>query len=103
MVKDQLLSGTILDDLEQLSLLELASICSCETGWLVDLVEEGIIEPVGQDVSEWRFNGVSVIRVRTAIRLHQDLDVNLAGIGLALELLEEVSDLQARLKVLDSD
>jgi chaperone modulatory protein CbpM len=99
MINDQPLSGTVLDELEQLTLHELASLCGCETDWIVGLVEEGIIEPIGHDVPDWQFTGVSVIRVRTAIRLNQDLDVNLAGIGLAIELLEEVSDLQARLKL----
>jgi len=99
MINDQLLSGIVLDELEQLTVHELASLCACETDWIVDLVEEGIIEPVGQDVPDWRFAGVSVLRVRTAIRLNQDLDVNLAGIGLAIDLLEEVNDLQARLKL----
>jgi len=103
MSNDETLTGTVLDDLEQISLNELARICSCETGWIVELVEEGIIEPSGEGISDWRFTGVSVIRVRTAIRLHQDLNVNLAGVALVIDLLEEVSDLQARLKAVDPE
>jgi chaperone modulatory protein CbpM len=103
MAIDETLTGTVLDELEQLTLTELAEICLCKTEWIVDLVEEGIIEPVGQDIADWQFTGVSVIRVRTATRLHEDLDINLAGIALAIDLLEEVSDLQARLKVVDPE
>jgi chaperone modulatory protein CbpM len=99
MTIDETLTGTVLDELEQITLTELAEICSCKTEWIVELVGEGIIEPVGQNISDWQFTGISVIRVRTATRLHQDLDVNLAGIALAIDLLEEVSELQARLKV----
>jgi len=103
MIIDETLTGTVLDDLEQISLTELAEICSCKTEWIVELAGEGIIEPVGQNISDWQFTGISVIRVRTATRLHQDLDVNLAGIALAIDLLEEVSELQARLKVVDPE
>jgi chaperone modulatory protein CbpM len=37
-----------------------------------------------------------VQRVQTAIRLQQDLGVNLAGAALALDLLEELQELRCR-------
>lgn len=45
--------------------------------------------------------GISVRRVRCAQRLEQDLGVNIAGAALALELLEELERLRARLHRLE--
>jgi chaperone modulatory protein CbpM len=40
-----------------------------------------------------------VVRVRSALRLQRDLGVNLAGIALALDLMEELEDLRSQLKI----
>ena len=65
---------------------------------VVTLVEEGIVEPRGRDPARWRFQGVSVRRVRCAVRLERDLGVNVAGAALALDLLDELQLLRARLQ-----
>ena len=53
---------------------------------------------MGRDPEHWRFRGASVRRVRCALRLERDLGVNFAGAALALELLEELEALRARLE-----
>jgi chaperone modulatory protein CbpM len=63
------------------------------------LVEEGIIEPDGKELHLWRFSGVSLVRARSALRLQRDLGVNLAGIALALNLMEELERLRQQLKI----
>jgi len=100
-MSDKPLTGTILDEQLVLTLNELASICSCNADWIVDLVEEGILEPLHQDTSEWRFSAVCVVRVRTATRLYRDLNVNLAGVALAIDLLDEISELRSKQDMLD--
>ena len=100
-MNEEFLTGVLLDERGEITLTELAGICACREQWIVELVDEGIIEPRGQAPSEWRFTGASLVRIRTATRLHQDLDLNLAGIALALDLLEEIEELKARLNVLE--
>jgi chaperone modulatory protein CbpM len=41
-------------------------------------------------------------RARVALRLQNDLDVNLAGAALALELLDELDELRARVQRLEA-
>ncbi|WP_293469970.1 chaperone modulator CbpM [Polaromonas sp.] len=41
-------------------------------------------------------------RARVALRLQTDLDVNLAGAALALELLDELDELRARVQRLEA-
>jgi chaperone modulatory protein CbpM len=57
-------------------------------------VAEGVIEPHGEERARWRFTGRSVIRTQVAVRLCEDLDVNLPGVALALDLLEEIERLR---------
>jgi chaperone modulatory protein CbpM len=61
----------------------------------VELVDEGILQPAGRNPEQWRFPGTSLQRARTAMRLQQDLKINLAGVALALDLLDEIESLRA--------
>ncbi|MEQ1529699.1 MAG: chaperone modulator CbpM [Methylococcales bacterium] len=90
-------TGTIVED-ERLTLEQLCRACAVQADWVISLVEESIIEPDGKEKTMWRFSGISLLRVRSALRLQQDLGVNLAGIGLALDLMDELDRLRAQLK-----
>jgi chaperone modulatory protein CbpM len=71
--------------------------CAVEERHIVEFVEEGVLHVV--DIgSEWRFTGDTVRRARLALRLERDLELNLAGVALALELIEEISQLRRELK-----
>lgn len=95
-----LLSGEVLEDEVELTLVELCRACQLRAEQLFELVEEGIVEPVGREPGRWRFNGASLRRVRIALTLQRDLGVNCAGAALALDLLEQMEALRARLRAL---
>lgn len=75
---------------------ELCRACRVRQEWILELVEEGILEPQ-REYDDWRFAGPSLRRVRTVWRLQRDLGVNLAGAALVLDLMEEIDTLRARL------
>jgi chaperone modulatory protein CbpM len=89
------------DDDCHLSLSELCLACQITAEQAFALVEEGVIEPQGAEPTGWRFQLVSVRRVRRAYRLTRDLGINLAGAALAVELLEEIEQLRAHLRRLE--
>ena len=95
----QAISGEIV---EHITLSQLCRSCGVHADWIIELVEEGILEPEGVGVSKWKFSQVTIGRVRKAWRLQSELGVNLAGVGLALELLEERERLQSRLQRVES-
>jgi len=97
MEKQTILTGIIVDDEAEFSLVELSHACGRSADWVLELVEEGVIEPIGNDQAHWRFRGTCLRRVRIVERLETDLGVNLAGAALALELLEEVETLRRKL------
>jgi len=94
-MKTNVLSGIVLDEEMVLSLGDLCHACSRHAEWVVELVDEGILQPAGGEPSRWRFPGTSLQRARTAMRLQQDLQINLAGVALALDLMDEIESLRA--------
>ena len=100
MTKDLLnpLSGEVLEEEVELTLAELCHACQVPAERVFELVEEGMLEPLGREPSHWRFRGGSLRRVRFALTLERDLGVNIAGAALALELLEEMDAMRERLK-----
>ena len=97
------LTGILLDEQAELSLHDLCHACSTSTEWVIELVDEGVLEPIGQDQAHWQFSGPSLLRARAAIRMQRDLQINLAGVALALNLLEEVEVMRERLRRFEAD
>jgi len=91
-----LLTGEVLEEDVELTLAELCQACRLHAEQVFELVDEGIVEPLGGDASRWRFQGASVRRVHCAVQLRRDLGVNWAGAALALDLLDELRTLRAR-------
>lgn len=77
------------DIVEALSLQDLCRFCRADEAWVIELVDHGVLEPVGSATGNWRFVGTSIVRAKKARRLNRDLGVNTAGIALVLDLLEE--------------
>ncbi len=98
--KNYVLQGIVLEETE-FTLGDLSRACSVHAEWVIALVDEGILEPQGKDISEWRFSGENLKRALAVQRLQQDLGINLPGTALALELLEEIDNLRARLAALE--
>jgi chaperone modulatory protein CbpM len=91
------LQGSVVEEEIQFTLVELCRVCSATEEQVAALVFEGVLEPAGQRLDEWRFAGASLRRARLALRLTRDLEINAAGAALVLDLLDEIDSLQARL------
>lgn len=86
-----MISTVVIDHNTVLSLDELAQTCEVTTGYIQQLVQEGILEPVELNAEHWAFYGQCLQRVRVSLRLQQDLDVNLPGVAIILDLLDQRS------------
>ena len=97
------LKGVLLDEQVELSLSELCSACSISVEWVVALVDVGVLDPINyqqtlqQHQTRWKFSADSLNRARIALRLEQDLGVNKEGVALALDLMDEIEMLKAKL------
>ncbi len=91
------LAGIVLDEGVELTMVEVCRACAVEMDIIVELVDEGVLEPSGGDPGEWRFAGTELQRAIQAVRLQRDLGLNPAGVALSLQLLEEIRVLRALL------
>jgi len=90
---DHALPGTIFDESVLLTIKDLSRMCAIDEKHIVEFVEEGVLNVV--EVSrEWHFTGTALRRTRIALRLERDLELNLPGIALALDLMEELEQLR---------
>lgn len=88
------LIGTLLDERVVFTLHELCRACGVHAELVIEMVEEGVLEPRGGTLSECRFAGSAVTRAQKALNLARDLRVNWPGAALALDLLEEIEKLR---------
>jgi chaperone modulatory protein CbpM len=95
MVKDPAHRGDLLDDATLLSLGELCRACNVEAEWIEELVSHGILTAGDGRVTHVSVHSIS--RVRKAQRLQRDFELNMPGLALALELLDEIERLRADL------
>ena len=92
----------VLDEHFEFTLADLCRCCTVEAETIIDMVEEGLLSPVGTSPSDWRFSGKAHRHVEITLHLQRDLRVNLPGAALALELIEENERLRRKLRIRDS-
>ena len=90
-------SSVIVDDRLALSLEEVCIACDVDQAVIVEFVEEGIVEPRVINANPWQFSGVMLPRLAQALRLQRDLELNTAGVAIALDLLGEIERLRKQL------
>ncbi|HSH30981.1 MAG TPA: chaperone modulator CbpM [Thiohalobacter sp.] len=95
------LTGLLLDEAGELGLAELCQACRVHADFIIRMVEEGLLAPRGRNPAQWRFPAVALRHARLAMRLEQDLDVNLAGSALVIELLEQLRQANQRIAMLE--
>lgn len=96
-------TGCIVEEEIQLTLTDLCLACAVHAERIVELVDQGVLHPAGDEPAVWRFAGASLRRASVALRLQRDLEINLAGVALALELMDEIDALRARLRRIGGD
>lgn len=94
MKKQFICSSCLLDESTICDLGELCELCNINTELVLEMINEGVISPVEPGREQWRFGYMEIRRVQTAMRLQRDLRINLPGVALALDLLEELTELR---------
>jgi chaperone modulatory protein CbpM len=91
------IEGMIVENEIHMNLVELSQATSTSEELIMAWVTEGVLSPSGSSPEDWRFSGDSLKRTKTAMRLSADLEINTPGLALALQLLDQISDLRAQL------
>ena len=64
------------------TLREFCDACGVRRQMIIEMVEEGVIEPALSSDAEWKFHGHTLVRAQRALRLVRDLDINWPGAAL---------------------
>lgn len=92
----------VVDEEMCFTLSEVCAHCGARVEFIVKLVEYGVIAPSkGADAESWAFDAWALARLKCAFRLHRDLEINLPGLAVSLELLDEVQRLRQQVDLLD--
>lgn len=83
-----------------LSLEEVCEICAISADFMQDLISYDIVHRDGRP-AEWRFNINELRRIKTALRLQRDLEVNLAGVALVLDLLDQLKEIETKMTLVE--
>lgn len=101
MVKKEVIIIADYASAEPITLDELSQICGLSGDFIQALIEHDIVHPKGELPSQWLFDLDELQRVKTAQRLQRDLEVNMAGIALVLDLIDELNELRAHAQLIE--
>lgn len=94
--KDPIQTVEVAEPQMTLTLTEICERGECHAEFVIKLVSYGVIAPV-EDIPEqryWQFDLAALARLRKAQRLQRDLKMNLPGLAMSLELLDEVQQMR---------
>lgn len=85
-----------------LSLKELTEHGGVSADYILDLVDQGILDVVEKQNENMLFNADAANRLQKLIRLQQQLELNLPGAAVALDLMDEIDRLHAQVAQLEA-
>ncbi|MGM9488172.1 chaperone modulator CbpM [Ideonella sp. YS5] len=91
------IDAVIVEEEVRFTLADLGHACRADRAWLIQLVDEGVLQPTGSGPDDWQFSGPSLQRARVASRLSRDLELSAHATAVVLDLLDEITTLRARL------
>lgn len=94
---DEILTGVVLGEACTLTLAEFAGACGADATWVLELVDEEVLLPVGGPEG-WRFGDRELTRARRFQRLQRDLGANLETAAVIIDLLDEIDCLKGQLR-----
>lgn len=94
--KDRILSVEVVEPTATFTLREVCERGDCHAEFVIKLVNYGVIAPVEEspEARQWQFDLDALARLRKAQRLQRDLKMNLPGLAMSLELLDEVQEMR---------
>ncbi len=99
----QIIEAVVYDEQLTLTLVELSRACHVHAEWIIELVDEGIIDPLKKDTIHYHFSASCLKHALAVKHLQQDLGINLAGSALVLDLKKEINNLHTQIQILNCE
>jgi chaperone modulatory protein CbpM len=99
-IKQIIFSDVVVDEKIMFTLTEFEQRYAIDAAFLNEMLDHGLIELRKTESDEMVLDRRALRRIESARRLHQDLEVNMPGIVLVLDLLDELRDMEEELQLL---
>ncbi|MDF1758524.1 MAG: chaperone modulator CbpM [Legionellaceae bacterium] len=100
MTKSTITVGVLVDEQSSISFVEVCEYCEVSEKELLEMLEHGLISSIDMPSEQLQFDREMLKRIESAYRLQEDLGLNAAGVVLALELMDELQELNQELEIL---
>ena len=100
MSKDTLLIGVLIEETTTISFSEVCRKYNIPKELLIEMIEQGLFPNQTTQIEQVALDQKALRRLESAFRLHRDLGINMPGVALALELLEEIEKMHSELDIL---
>ena len=95
----EFISGVVIDHETGLSFEEIASATHVDEEFIIQLIEYHIVHPhKGTSKKNWQFDHLSLRRLKLARNFYYDLEVNLSGIALLMDMSERIEQLEIEME-----
>ncbi len=95
------ITSIVIDENQHLSFHEFCQLTSADESYLIEMINYGVLDPEGETAEDWQFSFLQLRRYQQAEHLQHDLQLNLSGVALSLDLLEQLRTLRERIKKLE--
>ncbi|MFA6303212.1 MAG: chaperone modulator CbpM [Legionella sp.] len=100
MSNDSIITGVIIEETVTYSVVEVCDRYHIPEQLVEEMIEHGLFDVPSNNVKTLVLHQKDLQKIESAMRLHQDLGINLPGVALALDLLEQLENLSKELDVL---
>ncbi|OGV31401.1 MAG: hypothetical protein A3E88_02975 [Legionellales bacterium RIFCSPHIGHO2_12_FULL_35_11] len=100
MAKNTIIIGVLVEEQNSISFMEICETYQVSESQLLDILNLGLIPSLDSVSKDLEFDRQTFERIKIAFRLQEDLGLNAEGVVLAIELLDEVAELNRELEVL---
>ncbi len=100
MINNQMVTGILVDHHVSLSWHEVCQVYQVDEHQLEELLAYGLIATIQAPSKDLHFDLTMLGRLQRALRLQHDLELNVSGSVLVLELQDKIDELQAQLHIL---
>lgn len=100
MNKENILIGVLIEETTTSSFVEVCHHYNIPQELLIEMVEHGLFPNQPTQIEQIALDQKALRRIESAFRLHKDLGINLPGVTLAIELLDEIERMRNELDIL---
>lgn len=100
MADQTIIAGVLMDENTTISFVEVCQKCNISEDMLLDMIEHGLFPSSPTRYKTTYVDQRTFNRIQSACRLQQDLGINLPGVVLVMELLDELEQAREELTIL---